>query len=48
VDLPLNRVGQYTMQVTLDELPTATARLFVSGPANGGPMMASAPNGMVS
>jgi hypothetical protein len=48
VDLPLNMVGQYTMQVTLDDLPTATARLFVSGPTNGGPMMASTPNGMVS
>ena len=46
VDLPLNMAGQYTMQVTLDEQPTAAARLFVNGPAH--PMVGGAPNGMVS
>jgi hypothetical protein len=38
--------GQYTMQVTLDEEPTAAARLFVNGPTQ--PMMTGTPNGMVS
>ena len=33
-------------QVTLDEQPTAAARLFVNGPAH--PMVGGAPNGMVS
>ena len=33
VDLPLNMVGQYTMQVALDGKPSAAARLFVNGPA---------------
>jgi hypothetical protein len=47
VDLPLNMVGQYTMQVTLDDEPTAAARLFVNGPPQQG-LMAGAPNGMVS
>jgi hypothetical protein len=47
VDLPLNVVGQYTMQVTLDGNPTASARLFVSGPAQP-PMVTGTPNGMVS
>ena len=46
VDLPLNLPGQYTMQVTLDGQPTASARLFVNGPMQA-PIM-SAPNGMVS
>ena len=46
VDLPLNMAGQYTMQVTLDDQPTAAARLFVNGPPQ--PMMAGLPNGMVS
>ena len=48
VDLPLNIAGQYTMQVSLDEVPTASARLFVNAPPQGGPMIAGAPNGMVS
>lgn len=48
VDLPLNMAGQYTMEVTLDGVPTASARLFVNAPAQGGPMMAGAPSGMVS
>ena len=47
VDLPLNVVGQYTMQVTLDGEPTASARLFVSGPTQQ-PMVTGTPNGMVS
>ena len=47
VDLPLNVVGQYTMQVTLDGEPTATARLFVSGPTKQ-PLVTGTPNGMVS
>ena len=47
VDLPFNVVGQYTMQVTLDGEPTASARLFVSGPAQQA-MVPGAPNGMVS
>jgi hypothetical protein len=47
VDLPLNVVGQYTMQVTLDGEPTASARLFVSGPAQQ-PMVPGTANGMVS
>jgi hypothetical protein len=46
VDLPLNVVGQYTMQVTLDGQPTAAARLFVNGPQH--PMVAGIPNTMVS
>jgi len=46
VDLPLNAVGQYTMQVTLDGKVTATARLLVN--ANQPPMVGGAPNGMVS
>lgn len=45
VDLPLNVVGQYTMQVTLDGKVTATARLLVN--ANQQPMV-STPNGLVS
>ncbi len=36
------------MQVTLDDQPTAAARLFVNGPAAGSPMIQGAPNGMVS
>jgi hypothetical protein len=48
VDLPLNIAGQYTMQVSLDEVPTASARLLVSGPVQGSPMVPGAPNGMVS
>jgi hypothetical protein len=47
VDLPLNVVGQYTMQVTLDGNPTASARLFVSGPTQQS-MVTGTPNGMVS
>jgi hypothetical protein len=47
VDLPLNMVGQYTMQVTLDGEPSAAARLFVNGPAQT-PLVTGAPNGMVS
>ena len=47
VDLPLNVVGQYTMQVTLDGEPTASARLFVNGPTQQ-PMVTGTPNGMVS
>ena len=47
VDLPLNVVGQYTMQVTLDGEPTASARLFVSGPTQQ-PLVSGTPNGMVS
>jgi len=47
VDLPLNRMGQYTMQVTLDDEPTAAVRLFVNGPAQN-PLATGAPNGMVS
>jgi hypothetical protein len=35
------------MQVTLDDKPTAAARLFVSGPAQQ-PLVTGAPNGMVS
>ena len=46
VDLPLNMVGQYTMQVTLDGKVTATARLLVN--AHQPPMVGAAPNGMVS
>jgi hypothetical protein len=46
VDLPLNATGQYTMQVTLDGIITATARLLVN--ANQAPMVGGAPNGMVS
>ena len=46
VDLPLNAIGQYTMQVTLDGEVTATARLLVN--ANQTPMVAGTPNGMVS
>jgi hypothetical protein len=47
VDLPLNVVGQYTMQVTLDGEPTASARLFVSGPTKQA-LVTGTPNGMVS
>jgi hypothetical protein len=47
VDLPLNVVGQYTMQVTLDGQPTASARLFVSGPTQQ-TLVTGTPNGMVS
>jgi hypothetical protein len=47
VDLPLNVVGQYTMQVTLDGEPTASARLFVNGPAQQ-PLVTGTANGMVS
>jgi hypothetical protein len=47
VDLPLNVVGQYTMQVTLDGEPTASARLFVSGPTKQ-PLVTGTPNGLVS
>ena len=47
VDLPLNVVGQYTMQVTLDGEPTASARLFVSGPSQQ-PLVTGTANGMVS
>jgi hypothetical protein len=47
VDLPLNVAGQYTMQVALDGKPTASARLFVSGPAQQ-PMVTRSPNVMVS
>jgi hypothetical protein len=47
VDLPLNVVGQYTKQVTLDGEPTASARLFVSGPTKQ-PLVTGTPNGMVS
>ena len=46
VDLPLNVVGQYTMQVTLDGKVTATARLLVN--ANQQPMVSGTPNGLVS
>ena len=46
VDLPLNMVGQYTMQVTLDGKVTATARLLVN--ANQPPMVSGTPNGLVS
>src|SRR5256885_16690409 len=47
VDLPLNMAGQYTMQVTLDGEPTASARLIVNGPAQQ-PMVPGTANGMVS
>jgi hypothetical protein len=47
VDLPLNMVGQYTMQVALDGSPSAAARLFVNAPAQS-PMVPGAANGMVS
>jgi hypothetical protein len=47
VDLPLNVTGQYTMQVTLDGEPTASARLVVNGPS-AQPMIPGAANGMVS
>ncbi len=47
VDLPLNMVGQYTMQVALDGQPSAAARLFVNAPVQS-PMVGGAPNGMVS
>lgn len=47
VDLPLNVTGQYTMQVTLDGAPTASARLIVNGPTQQ-PLAPGAPNGMVS
>jgi len=47
VDLPLNMAGLYTMQVTLDGHPTASARLFVNGPIQA-PIMPGAPDGMVS
>jgi hypothetical protein len=47
VDLPLNVAGQYTMQVTLDGEPTASARLIVNGPAQQ-PMVPGTANGMVS
>jgi hypothetical protein len=47
VDLPLNVAGQYTMQVALDGQPTASARLFVSGPTQQ-PLITGTPNGMVS
>jgi len=47
VDLPLNVVGQYTMQVTLDGNPTASARLFVSGPTQQS-MVTGTTNSMVS
>ena len=47
VDLPLNMAGQYTMQVTLDDQPTAAARLFVNGPV-APQIMTGAPNGLVS
>jgi hypothetical protein len=46
VDLPLNVIGQYTMQVTLDGKVTATARLLVN--ANQQPMVSGTPNGLVS
>jgi hypothetical protein len=39
--------GQYSMPVTLDDQPTAAARLFVNGPA-AQPLMGGAPNGMLS
>jgi hypothetical protein len=48
VDLPLNVTGQYSMQVTLDGEPTATARLLVNGPGQQQPMVGGAPNGMLS
>ncbi|MFL5528254.1 MAG: DUF6941 family protein [Gemmatimonadaceae bacterium] len=48
VDLPLNVAGQYTMQVTLGEEPTAAARLFVNGPTQTPLVGTAAPNGMVS
>jgi hypothetical protein len=47
VDLPLNMAGQYTMQVALDDQPTAAVRLFVNGPVQQSLMGAPA-NGMVS
>jgi len=47
VDLPLNVAGQYTMQVTLDDHPTAAVRLFVNGPVQQS-LMAAPANGMVS
>jgi hypothetical protein len=47
VDLPLNVTGQYTMQVTLDGAPTASARLIVNGPTQQ-PLVPGASNGMVS
>src|SRR3954462_7879518 len=47
VDLPLNMAGQYTMQVALDDQPTAAVRLFVNGPAQQS-IMGSPANGMVS
>ena len=47
VDLPLNMAGQYTMQVALDDQPTAAVRLFVNGPVQQS-LMGATPNGMVS
>jgi hypothetical protein len=47
VVLPLNVVGQYSLQVTLVGEPTASARLFVSGPTKQ-PLVTGTPNGMVS
>jgi hypothetical protein len=47
VDLPLNMVGQYTMQVALDGSPSAAARLFVNAPTQS-PMVGGTPNAMVS
>jgi hypothetical protein len=44
IDLPLNSPGLYTMRVSLDGVPTADVRLFVSGAQP----VAMQPNVMVS
>jgi hypothetical protein len=48
VDLPLNAVGQYRMEVLLDGTPTAEARLIVSGPGGPQPQMMAPPAKMFS
>lgn len=45
IDLPLNVAGPYTMEVSLDGVPTADVRLFVAGPP---PIVMSQPPAMFS
>ena len=45
IDLPLNAPGLYSMELALDGVPTAEARLYVAGPS---PAMMPARNAMFS
>lgn len=46
IDLPLDEPGQYSMEVSLDGIPTHDVKIFVNGPPP--PMMNSGTPGLIS